>query len=580
MGQPLELLLIEDSEEDAELLVRALKRAGYDSAVERVATAADMRAALDKKSWDVVVSDYVMPGFGGLEALALFKERQLEVPFIIVSGHIGEEVAVAALKAGADDYVMKDRLARLAPAISRALEESAIRRAHRAAHDALRENEERFRELAENIGAVFFMFERPANGPGPIISYVSPAYEKIWGYSRPSLFSDAKSWLSAVHPEDRLRIQQSWARALRENLNEEFRIVRLDLRVRWISYRTFVVKNAEGQVYRVAAIAEDITERKRAEEELSANAARLGQMVEELRVTSEELQHRNDELSEARAKLEQRVRERTADLTAANAELQRQMNERRRLESELLEIAENERRRIGFDLHDDIGQKLMGVSLLLKALETNLAHKQVAEAEEMRKVQGLIGEVINHTHDLAHCFSDFDAQGQNLGDLLRKLLANIRKTFHINGQFQAPADLPVLSPEITVQLYKIAQEALSNAVKHGKATRVCISLVQKPGRLSLQIKNDGVPFPTHYQPTNRMGLRIMNYRAHTVGGTLNVAPDGDSGTVVSCELPCANGHDRSPPTQRSEVGFGTGKGAPLTQANADINARGPRRQIV
>src|SRR4051812_32732812 len=111
MAQTLRILLIEDSEDDAELVLRSVRLGGYEPVAECVSSAEEVRAALDKGSWDLVISDYVMPGFGGLEALQLFKERGVEVPFIIVSGHIGEEVAVASLKAGANDYVMKDRLA-------------------------------------------------------------------------------------------------------------------------------------------------------------------------------------------------------------------------------------------------------------------------------------------------------------------------------------------------------------------------------------------------------------------------------------------------------------------------------------
>ena len=113
---PLQILLIEDSEDDAELVLRAVRLGGYQPLAERFSSATEVRTALEKKTWDLVICDYVMPGFGGLEALELFKQKGLDVPFIIVSGHIGEEVAVASLKAGANDYVMKDRLARLAPA--------------------------------------------------------------------------------------------------------------------------------------------------------------------------------------------------------------------------------------------------------------------------------------------------------------------------------------------------------------------------------------------------------------------------------------------------------------------------------
>jgi signal transduction histidine kinase len=218
------------------------------------------------------------------------------------------------------------------------------------------------------------------------------------------------------------------------------------------------------------------------------------------------------------------------------------MKERKRLESELLEIAENERRRIGFDLHDDIGQKLMGVSLLLKAVETNLTHKKMPESAQVLRVQELVGQIVNHTHDLAHCFSSMDAEGEDLRELLKKLIANVKKTFHIATELQAPEKMPELQPNNVLQLYKIAQEALSNAIKHGKARKISITLAQKDGRLILKIENDGVPFPTTYKPTNRMGLRIMNYRAHTMEGTLDISPAEVSGTVVTCVVPCVNGY--------------------------------------
>src|SRR3569832_1552193 len=104
MGQALRILLIEDSEDDAELLLRELRRAGYVPSAKRVASAAEVTTALDSESWDLIISDYVMPGFDGLEALALYRERWLDVPFIVVSGHIGEEIAVSAMQAGADDF--------------------------------------------------------------------------------------------------------------------------------------------------------------------------------------------------------------------------------------------------------------------------------------------------------------------------------------------------------------------------------------------------------------------------------------------------------------------------------------------
>jgi CheY-like chemotaxis protein len=124
MGKPLRLLLIEDSEDDALLLVRELKRGGYDVAHRRVDTAQAMNAALDSGNWDLVMSDHSMPGFSGIQALELLRDRNSTIPFIFVSGTIGEEMAVNALKSGAQDYLLKGNLKRLLNAVDRSLREA------------------------------------------------------------------------------------------------------------------------------------------------------------------------------------------------------------------------------------------------------------------------------------------------------------------------------------------------------------------------------------------------------------------------------------------------------------------------
>ena len=130
-GIPLRLLLIEDSEDDAMLLERELKIGGFDPSMVRVDSAAAMGEALDKEEWDAVIADYNMPHFSGMAALELMKEKKLDLPFIIVSGAIGEETAVDAMKAGAHDYIMKDHLARLVPAVNRELREARMRQESR-----------------------------------------------------------------------------------------------------------------------------------------------------------------------------------------------------------------------------------------------------------------------------------------------------------------------------------------------------------------------------------------------------------------------------------------------------------------
>ncbi len=382
----LRVLLVEDSQPDAMLIGRALELGGFEPACERVDTAKAMAAALAKQSWDLILADHAMPQFSAPEALELVKQQGADVPFIIVSGHIDEEVAVAAMRAGAHDYVMKERLARLVPAVERELREAEVRRA---------------------------------------------------------------------------------------------------------------------------------------------------------RAKSEE------ELRRAHEELELRVERRTAALKAANRLLENFIEERKRLENELLEIAENERRRIGFDLHDDLGQKLTGVSMMIKGLEQRLSAESHPCTSDAHRIHLLVSELIHRTHDIAHEFSSLDVRGDDLPTVLKGLAENVHKLFQIPCRVTVKGMMPVLSEHTTLQLYKVAQEAVSNAIKHGKASQVMIFLEGSPAKLAMAIKNNGIPFVPAAAKKNRMGLRIMNYRASTIGATLEIHPLDKRGTMVTCVLPIGGPHRAS-----------------------------------
>lgn len=270
MSKPLRALVVEDSIEDTELSVAALRDGGYDITFERVETADTMTSALDRERWDVVLSDYQMPRFNGVTALKLLRDKGLDIPFIFVSGRIGEDTAVAAMKAGANDYVLKGNMKRLLPAVERELRESEIRRERQRVQEQLRQSEERFRQLAENIREVFFL----TNADATSMIYVSPAYENVWGRSCQRLYADPFSWLEGVYPEDHPRVEDL-LREGPERFQAEFRVIRPDGALRWIWARTFPIKDEKGMIYRLAGIAEDITERKRAEEALAAEKERL-----------------------------------------------------------------------------------------------------------------------------------------------------------------------------------------------------------------------------------------------------------------------------------------------------------------
>ena len=192
----LRILLVEDSPTDAKLIASELRRAGHVIELERVEEPDAMRTALAARAWDVIISDWSMPRFSGLAALAILKESGLDLPFILVSGTVGEEIAVEAMRAGAHDYVLKDRLARLSPVVEREVRERVERDAHRASDAARRASDARFLRLAASgiIGIVV------GDSDGSIVE-ANDAFLALVGYARDELVSGKLCWRDVTAPE-------------------------------------------------------------------------------------------------------------------------------------------------------------------------------------------------------------------------------------------------------------------------------------------------------------------------------------------------------------------------------------------
>ncbi|RME45670.1 MAG: PAS domain S-box protein [Chloroflexi bacterium] len=262
--QPIRVLLVEDSAVDADLLVRELRRAGFQVEWRRVVSQAAVEEALREADWDVVVSDYVLPGFDGLRALATVRAIDEDIPFILISGEVGEEIAVEAMKAGAQDYVLKDKLTRLGPALRRELREAEGRRARRQAEAALRESEARYRALTERLPVGVYRTDIEGR-----ILFANPALAHILGFeSVEALMETEPNALSFyVDPEERAHVLERLRRGS-GLLKVEQRLRRRDGSEIWVWDIQQAVKDESGEVLYLEGTLEDITDRKRAEEQL------------------------------------------------------------------------------------------------------------------------------------------------------------------------------------------------------------------------------------------------------------------------------------------------------------------------
>ena len=229
MNRPLRVLLVEDSPDDAELVMRHLARGGFSVDHVQVEEREAFVSQLAKGGWDIVISDYALPRFSGMEALGTLRATGSELPFILVSGTVGEDVAVAAIRAGAQDYLLKDRLVRLVPAVERELRENEVRSERRRAEVALRENERRHRLLVESVGAI--PWESTVDGR---LLYIGPQAERLLGYPMGRWY-EAGFWRRTVHPDDVDRVVATLAGALERGQRAEsrYRFRHLDGTWRW-----------------------------------------------------------------------------------------------------------------------------------------------------------------------------------------------------------------------------------------------------------------------------------------------------------------------------------------------------------
>jgi two-component system sensor histidine kinase UhpB len=486
MGRALRILVLEDMGTDAELMAHELRQAKIDFTFNRAEDRAGYIKALEGAPPDLILSDYHLPDFDGLSALALARQTYPEVPVIFVSGAMGEEVAIESLKQGATDYVLKDHLARLGPAVKRALREAEERRERQQAEEALRESEQRYRLLVNSLPAVVYRGYYDCS-----VDFIDDKVELITGYARAEFDSRRLKWTDLVVLDD----LQSFTEIFQEGLKttrsflREYRIKRRDGKIVWIQDRGQIIVDASGRVEYVSGVFFDITQRQEAKEVQRESERRL-----------------------------------------------------RFLTTQLLTAQERERKRISMELHDELGQGLTALKLQIRAIQRGLGagekELQVDCTELLQYLDGVIDNVRRLSRDLSPAI----LEDLGLTSALRYLLDGVAKHLKVNPVIEIEGLDDLFPAEAQIIIYRIFQECLTNISKHAEAKEVSLWIREKDQQVSLIIEDNGKGFDVGEvlgrDATRRgLGLAALDERARMLGGALKIRSRAGAGTRITCNIP-------------------------------------------
>ncbi len=475
----LRVVLLEDDPNDAELVQLELGRARPGLVWRHVASEAGFREALSEPP-DLVLADYSLPGFDGFRALALLRDRYPDTPFIFVSGSLGEERATEALKRGATDYVIKDRLSRLPAVVQRALAEAHERLERRKAQSALEAQRVLLSTLIENLPVVVFAVDSEQR-----LTVVNAELLKLIGRDRSAVIGHRKFEFPEL---DRLMASDPAPADVTGPAS-------------LLDYQEVAWENPDG------------TFRWFMSSQIPLCDAATGTVVGTLSTSRE--------------------------VTAL-----------RQLTHELLEISNREQQRLGSDLHDGLGQELTGLSLLLRGLEVQLAQETPAYLAQVTRIRELVANAIQSTRLLARGLAPVNLERGGLPEALRHLAELCQDTYGIDCTFRSSsgADIPDLKESAATHLFRIAQEATTNAARYARATRLSIQLETTARRLRLVITDNGIGLAAGLQNSlPGMGLKIMEYRARMLGAALKLEePVFGTRVTVTCPLQLLLQGEKSP----------------------------------
>jgi signal transduction histidine kinase len=559
MSRPVRILHLEDNDGDAALTAAALDCAGFATEITHVTGAESYEAVLHSSlHFDAILADYSLPGYNGLSALTLARELRPDVPFIVVSGNLNEAQAMALVSQGASDYVLKDRLGRLAASVVRTLREAEALYAARQAAEQLNRHAERMAHL-QTITAALSQAATRADVIRIVVEQATPALGATTAVI--SMLSADEQWLLLADErgldvpdiDDYMRMPVAQRGARVEALETGAAIwirSQAEYSARYPhladAYSTFGVQASaylpmswQGQRRAVLGIAyrhvQDFhpadRDYMRALAEQCAQALERAQLYDELNLR---VAQRTAELHGANQALEREI----AKQRLAEAELSLSYEQLRALATDLQSAREEERRRLSRELHDELGGALTALKIDVATARRRAARDPQSLDEHLDAILAAIDGTLHTVRRLAADLRPAVLDDFGLLAALEWQAQEFQTRSGLHCQFVTDFDDLNLGADHSITLLRIMQESLTNVLRHAGASEVHVGLSHTPTQLQLSIQDNGCGFVVADAARKRsLGLVGMRERVHALGGHLDIRSTPGHGTQVSVQIP-------------------------------------------
>ncbi len=546
MSAPLRVLHLEDSRQDAELIRSALESEGLHCEVVHVKNRVEFEAAMAQDPFDLILSDFALPGYDGLSALSVARDKHPNVPFILLSGTLGEDQAVESLKSGATDYILKQRLTRLVPAVRRALSEAEALLQRKQAEEKLQQSREMFRQITENVEDLIAVLDLQGRR-----LFSSPSYGRLLG--GPHLLVGTDSF-AEIHPADREGVQRIFRETVATGVGRrtEYRFVLQDGTTRFIESQGSVIRDPAGDVSSVLVVSRDVTERKRAEAELEEAHRELMQFSRQAgmaEVATGVLHNVGNVLNSVNV---------SANVVAENLKKSKAAS----LAKVVALIREHEADLGSFFGTDPKGKQLPGY---LAQLSEHLAGEQAAALKELAHLQ----KNIEHIKEIVTMQQSY-ARMSGVAETL-PVTELVEDALRMNSGALVRHDVQVIKefeevPPVSVDQHKVLQ-ILVNLIRNAKYAcdesgrpdkRLWMRVTKGDDRVRIAVTDNGVGIPpenltrifghgfTTRKDGHGFGLHSGALAAKEMGGNLSVQSEGvGRGATFTLELPLqtAPSHD-------------------------------------